>query len=313
VIEFLNEIVRPIINPYIMYDPEMDIDKCCENPNIFLSSQGNYVCLTCGVDHGIQISETERRAYSREEVSKRKLTEPVLRNYGSRTIIKPSFTYNRKRQGNSSYFTRLSRINSSLDTTVERNYWQAYPLMKLIAQKVEIPTFVFETSWKVYSECVKLRLTAGRSIIAFICSSLYVGCRIHKFPRLMDEFLDYCDASRRVANKTLSLILLYALPGLGESYKYKSITITELIHKFCAELDFSISIRILAIRMLEEAKNNGLKGAGKDPKGLSAGFLYIASKQLDDKRGQKEFAKKCRITEVTLRNGVKQIQDRIKT
>ena len=127
----------------------------------------------------------------------------------------------------------------------------------------------------------------------------------------MDEFLDYCDSSRRVANKTLSLILLNALPNLGESYRYIPITIKELIHKFSAELNFDMNVQRLAVNFLNIAKKNGLKGIGKDPKGISAAFLYMASKITGDKRGQKEFATKCRITEVTLRNGVKQIEPRL--
>ncbi|MFX1340531.1 MAG: hypothetical protein ACFFDK_18120, partial [Promethearchaeota archaeon] len=61
-------------------------EMCCKNPNINIRD-GNKVCLNCGLIYDIHLVESERRAYSKEEIEKRKQTEPRWRDFGSRTVL----------------------------------------------------------------------------------------------------------------------------------------------------------------------------------------------------------------------------------
>ncbi|MEM1742085.1 MAG: sigma factor-like helix-turn-helix DNA-binding protein, partial [Desulfurococcaceae archaeon] len=52
--------------------------------------------------------------------------------------------------------------------------------------------------------------------------------------------------------------------------------------------------------------------AGKDPAGLAAAAVYIASLELGEKRTQKEVAQVAGVTEVTVRNRYKELVKELK-
>lgn len=57
---------------------------CCENPSVE-SKDGDVVCLNCGMIQSRNLVGNERRAYTVEEVNKRRRTEPRWREFGPRT------------------------------------------------------------------------------------------------------------------------------------------------------------------------------------------------------------------------------------
>jgi len=75
---------RKYLNP-----EEQTGDRCCEDPRIDIRG-GNQVCLNCGLVLDVYLVENERRAFNKEEIEKRKQTEPRWRDFGSRTILPKS-------------------------------------------------------------------------------------------------------------------------------------------------------------------------------------------------------------------------------
>ncbi|MEX2682500.1 MAG: transcription initiation factor IIB [Candidatus Sigynarchaeota archaeon] len=294
----------------INIDDDLDIDEeCCEAPDVFVTIDGKIVCRHCGICFGTQMVGHERRAYTAEEVRSRRRTEPVWRCFGPRTVISAVKTDLKGRQipaSKQALFARLSKIQGSLISSIERNYWEAKPKLQAIANKLGIPDFIVETAWKIYSEVAKQKLTMGRSIQAFAAASLYAAIRIHNFPRLMEEMTDPSLNSLRAVHRSLGLIIRSVLPKLG--YKYRPISPRPLVFRFGNELNLSISVQQTAAELLKKAAVNGLAKMGKDPKGLAAAALYICAKKSREKRTQTEIANVSRITEVTLRTRAKQIK-----
>ncbi len=62
-----------------------EAEACCPSPAIE-SKDGDNVCLNCGTVLGRNLVGNERRAYTVEEVNKRRRTEPRWREFGPRTI-----------------------------------------------------------------------------------------------------------------------------------------------------------------------------------------------------------------------------------
>ena len=58
---------------------------------------------------------------------------------------------------------------------------------------------------------------------------------------------------------------------------------------------------------LEEAKNKHGLITGKDPKGIAASAIYIASIMTDNHATQREIASAAEVTEVTIRNRYKEL------
>ncbi len=282
--------------------------ECCNNPRI-VSRNGDNLCLNCGLIHGRALVSNERRAFTVQEMNNRKRTEPKWREFGPRTVLNRT---QRDSKGNSikpkeqMLFSRLSKIQNSFISSIERNFWEAKPKLKMIASKLTIPDYITETAWKIYSIAAKKKLILGRSINGFISASLYTAIRVHDFPRLLDEICDVSLIPKKSIHKIIVLIIREILPNLG--LKYKIISPQCLIFRFSNELKIDMVIQKTALDILNVAFSNGLKYVGKDPKGLAAACLYIVAKNSGLKLTQSQMGKIAKITEVTLRSRVKQIK-----
>jgi len=286
-------------------------ENCCADTSITLKD-GHVICSNCGCVLGQNLVEDQRRAYDFEEINKKIQNSPRWREFGPRTII-PNTSIDSKGQSiepqGKRLFTRLSKIQNSLISSIERNFWESKPKLNLFASKLNLPEYIKETAWKIYMVVVKKKLTMGRSIDGFIAASLYAAIRIHEFPRLLE---DVCDASmnpRRSVIKFLGLLNREILPEL--SLSYKPITFEQLVFKFGNDLYLSMDIQKKALELLSKVKRNGISYIGKDPKGFAASALYLSAKKTSERKSQSEIAKIAKITEVTLRNRVNDITNKL--
>lgn len=298
----LNRIEEENLNPI----------TCCTKPAIKVKD-GTRVCLNCGMILGQTYVGNERRAYTIDEIQKRKRTEPRWRDFGPRTMLPNTKTDSKGKSigaKEQALFSRLSKIQNSLISSIERNFWEAKPKLKMLTSKLNIPEYISETAWKIYSLVAKKKLTMGRSINGFISGALYAAIRVHDFPRLLDEVCEASLTPRRTVHRSLAMIVREILPEL--KLKYQPITAEILVFRFGNELELPIDIQKEAINMLRLASKKGLRRTGKDPKGLAAACIYIAAKNNSIRKTQSSVADIAKITEVTLRSRAKQIKERLK-
>jgi len=285
--------------------------ECCTKPSIE-ERDGNKVCLNCGMIKERTYVGNERRAYTVEEIQNRRRTEPRWRDFGPRTMLPTTKTDSKGKSigpKEQALFSRLSKIQNSLISSIERNFWEAKPKLKMLTSKLNIPEYISETAWKIYSIVAKKKLTMGRSINGFIAGSLYAAIRVHDFPRLLDEVCEASLTPRRTVHRSLAMIIREVLPSLG--LRYQPITAESLVFRFGNELELPMCVQKVAINMLRTASKNGLARTGKDPKGLAAACIYIASKDGGLRRTQSLVANIAKITEVTLRSRAKQIKGKL--
>ena len=296
----------------ILFDTEdCEVHNCCDDPQV-IETEGNKICQNCGLIHGKSYVSQEERAYTQEEVKNRRRTEPRWRSFGPRTVISGT---SQDHKGytlvprKAALYNRLSKIQGSLINSIERNYWESKPKLTNLAKKLNLPEYVTETAWKIYSEVAKLKLTMGRSIDGFVTASIYAAIRIHEFPRVLEEVVEVSLVPIRAIHKSLALILRRVLKTLNLSYK--PITPKPLIFRFGNELGLSVRIQNDAVNLLKEARKHGLVTTGKDPKGFAAALLFLTAKNTDESKTQSQISQVARITEVTLRTRAKQIKQYI--
>jgi transcription initiation factor TFIIB len=286
-------------------------DECCNKQSIQIRD-GNRLCLNCGMIYQKEFVGNERRAYTVEEIQNRKRTEPRWREFGPRTMLPNTKTDSKGKSigaKEQALFSRLSKIQNSLISSIERNFWEAKPKLKMLCSKLNIPEYISDSAWKIYSLVAKKKLTMGRSINGFIAGALYAAIRVHDFPRLLDEVCESSLTPRRTVHRSLAMIIREVLPELN--LRYQPITAESLIFRFGNELELPMNIQKTAINMLKQASQNGLKRTGKDPKGLAAACIYIAAKDGDMRKTQSRVAEIAKITEVTLRSRAKQIRAKL--
>ncbi|MHA2127751.1 MAG: transcription initiation factor IIB [Promethearchaeota archaeon] len=202
-------------------------------------------------------------------------------------------------------FSRLSKIQRSLITSIERNLWEAKPKLKIYTSKLNIPAYISETAWRIYMELAKEKLTMGRSMDGFIAASLYAAIRIHKFPIILDDVSDASMVPRHTLFRSLSMIIQKILPVLG--LEYRPISPEKLVFVIGNKLSMPIDLQIKAMNLVKKISKRGIYN-GKDPKGLTAAVLYSVAKETNFKKTQKEIATAAKVTEVTIRNRLKDIK-----
>ncbi|MFX1554941.1 MAG: transcription initiation factor IIB family protein [Promethearchaeota archaeon] len=257
--------------------------------------------------------ENERRAYTPEEVNQRRQTEPLWREFGPRTILPCNRIDSKGHVINAKkgvLFSRLAKVQRSLITSLERNYWEAKPKLKMYTSKLNIPAYISETAWRIYIEVAKKKLTMGRSIDGFIAASLYAAIRIHEFPKLLDDVSEASMIPNRTLFRSLGIIVKEILPNLG--LNYHPISVEKLIFLFGNKLRLPEDIKINALNLFNETFKKDLVLIGKDPKGLAAAMIYFVAKNTKFKKTQVEVAQAAQVTEVTIRSRLKDLKDLIK-
>ncbi len=291
--------------------PQKSQIACCNKPSVQIRD-GNRVCLNCGMISQKEFVVNERRAYTIQEIQNRKRTEPRWRDFGPRTMLPNTKTDSKGKSigaKEQALFSRLSKIQNSLISSIERNFWEAKPKLKMLCSKLNIPDYISDSAWKIYSLVAKKKLTMGRSINGFIAGALYAAIRVHDFPRLLDEVCESSLTPRRTVHRSLAMIIREILPELN--LKYQPIKAETLIYRFSNNLELPMEIQKCAIEMLKTASKNGLKRTGKDPKGLAAACIYIAARDGNMRKTQSTVAYIAKITEVTLRSRAKQIKSKL--
>ncbi|RLE82537.1 MAG: transcription initiation factor IIB [Thermoprotei archaeon] len=289
------------------------IRKCpaCGSDKLILDyTRGELICAVCGLvitDRSIDRGP-EWRAFTPEERERRsRVGAPMTRvtpdslvtviDWRARDASGRELNLKRKIE-----ILRLRKwqIRARSQSSIERNLQQAAQELERLAAQLGLPKTIKEQALEIYRRALESGLVRGRSIESVMAASIYAACRQLKMPRTLDEIAKYTRAGRKDVARCYRLLLREATikvplpdpidfaPKIGESLKLSATTIRK------------------AIEILKEAKKIGIT-AGKDPAGLAAAAIYVASLLSGEVRTQKEVAQAAQVTEVTVRNRYKEL------
>jgi transcription initiation factor TFIIB len=258
------------------------------------------ICGKCGLvmsERMISMAHSGTRSFSSEERNKRdhhgSPINALIPDIQMATMI--------DKRGPMSESLRKAVKWDSRYTWKQRNMIQATSEIKRIGELLNLPQRAKISAIKLYRRAFQLGLLKGRSIKAMVSASLYYACGSGKVPRTLGEIVKVSDSnfhdvtkSYQVMIKELHLSSPTIDPGL-------------LVSKFIPELHLTYQVEVLALKILEKYEKV-YSLSGKDPKGLVAGALYIAAIREKIKISQTKISKAIGITEVTLRNRLREMQ-----
>jgi transcription initiation factor TFIIB len=199
---------------------------------------------------------------------------------------------------------RKWQIRTKVHSSNKRNLAVAMTELHRISSQLSIPYSIRETSAVIYRKALRKRLTRGRTILGMISASLYLACRVHKVPRPLEEVCDHIHITRKELSLCVRLILRYL------NLKIPFSNPIEFVHRFGSELNLAGEAKKTAIDILQKAREERLT-IGKDPKGMAAAAIYVASILTGQRRTQLEIARTARVTEVTVRNRYKEMVQKL--
>jgi len=302
---------RTKTNEDISFCMEIRCNECGSLNVVCDDTRGEIICNDCGlvIEEHMVDQGPEWRSYTAEERKKRdRVGSPMnysIHDKGLSTIIGPE---NRDIYGNNlaprrraeiyrlRKWQRRTRTHSSRD----RNLIQALSELDRLTSQVDIPKSIKEEAAIIYRKALEKKMSRSTSIESLVAASLYAACRIRKIPRTLDEIAEKSHISKKQLGQAFRLLARRVDMSIPLS------TPKDFIPRFSNDLGLSGRVSNRAIKLLEKAKEAGIT-AGKDPTGMAAATLYIASILEDERRTQREIARVARVTEVTVRNRYKEL------
>jgi transcription initiation factor TFIIB len=276
----------------------------CGGSVILIEEKGETVCGQCGLiinERSIDYSRSGKRAYTNQEKNNREQTgAPVsifLPDIGLTTVID-------KQKINNPDLKRAAKWNTRI-TWQKRNLLIASTELKRISSNLNLPIHVKEEAMRFYKEAFKRKLLRGRSINAMVAACLYLATRQKNIPRTLQEILEEASVSAKDVRRSISIM------AREMNLKTQSTDPVALVPRYISDLELDSDLEALTKKILTTYINN-FSISGKDPKGLCAGAIYLASRIKELELTQQQIVDTVGVTEVTLRSRYKELKNKLK-
>ncbi|MGA1848454.1 MAG: TFIIB-type zinc ribbon-containing protein [Thermoplasmatota archaeon] len=277
--------------------------------------RGEVVCRECGMvisSSAIDMGP-EWREFDTEQRDRRARAGPPLRSWQKE--FSPSTeigwrdvdSYGRSiPDNNRAQVYRLRKWQRRLRKfrTSQVNLMKGYMEIDRQCQLQGLPPRVSEEAQRIFKMCSERNMIQGRGVECMVAASIYSACRDHGVPRTLNEISSGLNISRkeigrayRKMSRELELCIRVTNPS-------------DYISRFCSHLKLSSRTISTALDILKEAESMGYL-SGKDPAGIAASAIYIASMVTGQIRTQKEISEATGITEVTIRKRYKEMVQRM--
>jgi transcription initiation factor TFIIB len=271
---------------------------------------GEVVCGYCGLvisEKNIDLANPERRAFTTEESDQRARTGAPTslsrHNKGLATLIgKPARdAAGQKLDANARLtYKRLKTWDDRVQhSSTDRNLWRAFSELNRLRDKLGLSDSLVEEIAYMYRKVEDRGLVRGRTICGMLVACVYIACRKSGHPRTLKDISAKSNIMRKDIAKNCRLVM----EELGiTSYVVDPM---KCIVRVANAAHMSERTTRRAFNMMSELLRKKILTAGKDPMGLAASVLYIASKETGDTKTQKDMAIAADVTEVTIRNRIR--------
>jgi len=290
----------------VVVEEELRCPECRSEHIVRDYVRGEIVCDTCGlVISESQIDEgPEWTAYSPEESDKLSRTgAPRSYSTGSMGLTTVIPSANRDARGNvipmkeREKFYRIRKLqrHSSHSRPGERSLPETLRSVDRVTSLLGLPRPVREEAGFICKRALERGLLRGRSIEALVAAATYAACRMTGVPRTLDEIHQTTGVRKKVIGKTYSAVLRELGLRVPQSKP------ADYVSRFCSELGLSQNVQAEAMRIIKEIEAAD-PSASLSPIGTTASAIYLASLSQGERRPQKAIAKVAGVSEVTLRN-----------
>jgi transcription initiation factor TFIIB len=274
---------------------------------------GEIVCSNCGM----VIAETnqddvnpERRAFTYEEQNVRTRTGAPTslsrHDKGLATIIgKPTKDASGRKLDADvrSTFKRLKTwdMRMQMGSSNNRNFYRAFSELHVLKDKLGLSDAIVEKTAYIYRKVEGRGLVRGRTIPGMLAAAIYLACRETGTPRTLKDITRISNINRKDIARNIRILTveLGIKPPVFDPMK--------CILKVANTAQIGERTTRHAFKMMNELLRRKTASAGKDQMGLAASILYMACKETGEHKPQKVMASAAGVTEVTIRNRVRDL------
>lgn len=295
----------------------LHLQKCsnCKSSQIITDIEsGEIVCSNCGQvisNNALEDNRPEWRSFGADEQANKIRTgiptSLARHDMGLATVIG---TPDRDASGHKidaamrSMMERLRTwdARTQAHSSTDRNLRHAFYELDRLKDKLGLSDTIVEKSAYIYRKAQERMLIRGRTISGILAAAIYIACRELGTPRTLKDIAT--DSAIKLKEVARSYRILYFELDL----KMPLVDPMKCIVKVANKAKLSEKTKRQAAEMMRTVNKRELS-AGKDPMGLAASVLYLASLRNGDGITQMDIADAAGVTEVTLRNRTKDLRN----
>ena len=292
-----------MMNDHIVPTPRCP--SCTKRKMITDENTGELFCASCGYVVNEKISDrgAEWRTFSNEDSSRTRVgagTSITMHDMGLSTIIGPANKDSTGKPLSASMKSSIERLRtwdsrSQAHSSADRNLRQALNEMDKLKDKLAVSDAVIEKAAYIYRKAMEKKLVRGRSIHGLVAACIYAACRNTETPRTLDDIANGINIRRKDVARCYRLIFREL------EMKMPVVNPIKVVSRIASIAGLSEKAKRKAVSILKQAIELRIS-AGKDPMGIAAAALYLASISLGESKSQKEISIASGVTEVTIRN-----------
>ena len=277
---------------------------------------GEIVCSNCGMVISEKIEDTnhqERRASTLEEADKRARTGApsslARHDMGLSTIIGKENRDARGQLIDTAMRSKIERLRiwdlrTRMSKSGDKNLVRAFEQLDRIKEKLGLSDIIIEKAAYIYRKVHERGLIRGRTIDGILAAAVYSAGREMETARTLKDIAVASNLKRK------DIARCYRLLVFELDIRIPVVDPKKCIARVANKLNMSETTKHQAMNIMEKVVNKKIT-AGKDPNSMAATVLYVSSMKTDEKILQKDIAAASGVTEVTLRNRLKDLQNHL--
>jgi transcription initiation factor TFIIB len=305
---------------------ELDIEEkntvmtclTCNKDNTTITDPecGEIICSNCGMLFSEKIEDTnhqELRAYTLEEADKRARTGApsslARHDMGLSTIIGKENRDARGQLIDTAMRSKIERLRTwdlrtRMSKSGDKNLVRAFEQLDRIKEKLGLSDIIIEKAAYIYRKVHERGLIRGRTIDGILAAAVYSAGREMETARTLKDIAVVSNLKRK------DIARCYRLLVFELDIRIPVVDPKKCIARVANKLNMSEKTKHQAMNIMEKVVNKKIT-AGKDPNSMAATVLYVSSLKADEKILQKDIAAASGVTEVTLRNRLKDLQNHL--
>lgn len=310
---FDSEVQKPKVECVYTNDKTYDFCSVCKS-NLGLNEDGFYVCtnIQCGILYTDVLDLTaEWRYYGVDDNHNVNPTRcgmpinPLLKesSYGCEIICEGKTTYEMRK------ISRYARWHSM--PYKEKAQYNEFQHISIMANISGIPKMIVDEACKYHKDISEKKTFRGLNRDGIIAASIYIACRIEKYPRTAKEIakifnLDTTSATKGCKNAMAIINELEHDKHEDDKLQYAQYNPLSFIERYCSKLninkEFTKLSQFIAIQI--EKKNMMPENT---PPAVAAGIIYFISQEFTIGLTKKDINSISEISEVTINKCYKKL------
>jgi len=274
---------------------------------------GEIICSNCGMVMLDRIEETKpewRNFRDSQAKDKRRTGNPgslARHDMGLYTIIGYTDKDAKGQKLDASILSTMGRLRTwdyrtQAYTSTYRNLNKAFDQLDRLKDKLGLSDAVTEKTAYIYRKAQYKGLSRGRTTSGLMAAAVYAACREMGTPRTLNNIAEISNNKRKDITRNYKHLIIEL------DLKIPIVEPMKCITRIANKIDVSQKTKLKAINMMSDITKRGGISAGKNPMGLAATVLYLSSTINAENIAQTVFAKTAGVTEVTIRNIIKNLR-----